>query len=94
MPGIKKIGPAENYTYEFKSLYPEGKEWINPGNSCIIAPNGQFIAGPVKMKEEILYADIDFKQIISSKRMFDVAGHYARPDVFKFSVNRESYSHI
>jgi len=81
-------------SYEFKSLYPVGKEWINPGNSCIIAPNGQFIAGPINMKEEILYANIDFKQIISSKRMFDVTGHYARPDVFKFSVNQESYSHI
>ncbi|MFQ6115233.1 MAG: carbon-nitrogen hydrolase family protein [bacterium] len=77
-------------SYEFKKFYPEGKEWINPGNSCILGPNGQIIAGPVKMKEELLYAEIDFKQIISSKRMFDVAGHYARPDVFKFSVNQES----
>lgn len=76
--------------YEFKKLYPEGKEWINPGNSCIIGPNGQFIAGPIRMKEELLYAEIDLRQIISSKRMFDVAGHYARPDVFKFSVNQES----
>lgn len=76
--------------YEFKKLYPEGREWINPGNSCIIAPNGQFVAGPVKMAEELLYAEIDFKQITSSKRLFDVAGHYARPDVFRFSINQES----
>ena len=25
----------------FKTLYPEGREWINIGNSCIINPNGQ-----------------------------------------------------
>jgi nitrilase len=75
--------------YEFTTLYPEGKEWVNPGNSCIIGPNGQFLAGPVNMKEELLYAELDFQQILSSKRMFDVAGHYARPDVFKFSVNQE-----
>ncbi len=74
--------------YEFKHLYPEETEWINPGNSCIIAPNGKIIIGPVKEKEEILYAEIDLKQILESKRTLDVAGHYARPDVFDFKVNR------
>lgn len=75
--------------YEFKKLYPEGREWINTGNSCIINPKGDFIAGPVEMKEEIIYADIDLKLVSASKRMFDVAGHYARADVFKFKVNQE-----
>jgi nitrilase len=72
--------------YEFKKLYPEGREWINTGNSCIVAPNGKIIAGPLKAKEGILYADIDLNDIIASKRMFDVVGHYARPDVFDFKV--------
>ena len=72
--------------YEFKKLYPEGREWINVGNSSIIAPNGQFLAGPLEAEEGILYADIDFKQIIKAKRMFDVVGHYSRPDVFSFNV--------
>ncbi|MFQ5637401.1 MAG: carbon-nitrogen hydrolase family protein [bacterium] len=72
---------------EFKKLYPEGKDWINSGNSCIIGPQGNFIAGPVKASEEILYASIDFKQITAAKRMFDAAGHYARPDVFTFKIN-------
>ncbi len=72
--------------YEFKKLYPEGREWINVGNSSIIAPNGQFLAGPLEAKEGILYADIDLQQIIKAKRMFDVVGHYSRPDVFSFKV--------
>ena len=75
--------------YEFKQLYPDGTEWVNSGHSCIIAPNGEIIAGPTINKEEILYAEVDLGQIAASKRMFDVAGHYARPDVFKFSLNRE-----
>ena len=74
--------------FEFKRLYPKGTQWINSGESCIVAPNGKIIAGPVKEKEEILYAEVDLKQILASKRMLDVAGHYARPDVFDFKVNQ------
>ena len=75
--------------YEFKKRYPEDREWINVGNSCIVDPKGKIIAGPIAVKEEILYAEIDLNLVTGAKRMFDVAGHYARPDVFKFSVNRE-----
>jgi nitrilase len=76
--------------YEFKKLYPDGREWINIGNSCIIAPNGKILAGPLEAEEEILYADIDLGDIVRAKRMFDVVGHYARPDVFKFGVKPQS----
>ena len=72
--------------YEFKKLYPEGREWINVGNSCIIAPNGKILAGPLEAEEGILYADINLQDIIKAKRMFDVVGHYSRPDVFNFTV--------
>lgn len=75
--------------YDFKKLYPEGREWVNIGNSCIIAPNGQYLAGPLEAEEGILYADIDLNQIMSAKRLFDVAGHYARPDVFNFSLKNK-----
>jgi nitrilase len=74
--------------YEFKKLYPADREWINTGNSCIVAPNGKIIAGPLEAKEGILYADIDLSDIISAKRMFDVVGHYSRPDVFDFKVKK------
>ena len=73
--------------YEFKKLYPEGREWINTGNSAIISPNGQILAGPLEAEEGIIYTEIDIQQIIKSKRMFDAVGHYARPDVFSFNVN-------
>ena len=74
--------------YDFKNLYPSGREWINHGNSCIIDPKGKIIAGPLKSAEGILYADIDLNLITEAKRMFDVVGHYARPDVFNFSINK------
>jgi nitrilase len=74
--------------YEFKKLYPEGKEWINEGNSCIISPKGQILAGPLTGEEGILYADIDLNEITEAKRMFDAVGHYSRSDVFNFSLNQ------
>jgi len=40
-------------------------------------------------EEGILYADIDLNEITAAKRMFDVSGHYARPDVFDFKVNKK-----
>ena len=48
--------------YEFKKLYSNNREWINKGNSCIINPRGEFIAGPLDNKEEIIYADIDINE--------------------------------
>ena len=76
--------------YEFKKLYPKGREWINSGNSFIVNPGGDIIAGPVEKKEEILLAEINLNDVVKAKRMFDVAGHYSRPDVFDFKVNRNS----
>jgi nitrilase len=74
--------------YEFKKLYSGDREWINPGNSCIIDPRGEYVAGPLSEKEEILYAELDLSQIPAAKRMFDVTGHYARPDVFDYEINK------
>jgi len=72
--------------YDFKKRYPEEREWINVGNSCIIGPNGKILAGPLEAEEGILYAEIDLQEIIAAKRMFDAVGHYSRPDVFEFRV--------
>jgi nitrilase len=47
-------------------------------------PDGKTLAGPLEAEEGILYADIDLRNILAAKRMFDAAGHYARPDVFEF----------
>ena len=74
--------------FEFKKLYPDEREWINTGNSCIISPRGKILAGPLEAEEGILYAEVDLSEIVSGKRMFDVVGHYARPDVFNFSVSK------
>ena len=56
------------------------------GGSCIVGPMGELLAEPVYGEEAILSADIDLSDLIRAKFDFDVVGHYARPDVFGFSV--------
>ncbi len=74
--------------YGFRSHYASGKDWINPGQSCIVGPRGQLLAGPVEKKEALLLAELDESLVAGAKWMLDVAGHYARPDVFDFAVRR------
>jgi nitrilase len=81
--------------FEYKEKFYSGaREWINEGDSAIVNPDGEFIAGPVRMKEEILYAEVDPAQMRGPKWMLDVAGHYARPDVFELIVHRKSHPMI
>jgi nitrilase len=73
--------------YDWKSLYPEGREWVNRGNSCVIDPKGGIVAGPLAESQDILFADVDLGMIPGAKWIFDAAGHYARPDVFRYAIN-------
>lgn len=57
------------------------------GGSAIVDPLGAVLAGPDFEGETILYAEIDPGQIARGKFDFDVAGHYARPDVFQLMVD-------
>jgi nitrilase len=64
------------------------------GGSLVVAPNGQIIAGPDFTPETILYADIDLGEVVRGKYDFDVVGHYARPDVFRLTVDEEAKSAV
>lgn len=77
-----------------ESLYPASEDWINPGDSLVVAPGGGIIAGPLHEQQDILYADIDLEQVAISRRTFDVAGHYARPDIFTLHVDTQPQSPI
>ena len=57
------------------------------GGSVIVSPLGRILAGPCYEGECILTADIDPGEIAEGKYDLDVAGHYARPDVFRLVVN-------
>jgi nitrilase len=65
------------------------EEWINDGDAVVVKPMGAIAAGPLCREKGILYADIDKETARQARRSLDICGHYARPDIFSFAVNRK-----
>ncbi len=64
------------------------------GGSCIVDPFGTVLAGPAFDSEALLIADIAIHDTVRGKFDLDVAGHYARPDVFQLIVNEADTSAV
>ena len=73
-----------------EELYPNPDDWVNPGDSVVVAPGGKIAAGPLRRELGILYADIDLEQVGIARRSLDVVGHYLRPDIFQLHVNTKA----
>lgn len=58
------------------------------GGSAIVSPLGEVLAGPLYDQEGILYAELEWDDLVRSKVDFDAVGHYARPDVFQLVVDQ------
>lgn len=57
------------------------------GGGCIVSPMADIIAGPLLDKEGLVIAEVDLDDIVRARFDLDVTGHYARPDVFKLTVD-------
>jgi nitrilase len=58
------------------------------GGSGIAGPDGRWVAPPVLGEATLVLADVDPRAVRRERMMLDVAGHYARPDVFETTVHR------
>lgn len=58
------------------------------GGSAVAAPDGSWLVEPVQDEEALVVADIELDQVAQERQNFDPTGHYARPDVFSFKVDR------
>lgn len=82
--------------YVTKSMYPQDlpgiedlkhlPETMSRGGSVIVSPLGEVLTAPLWDSEGILTAEIDITEVTKSKLDFDVIGHYARNDIFKFET--------
>jgi predicted amidohydrolase len=62
-------------------------QWLEQGNTVIVAPDGAILAGPVREREETLIADLDLSQVAAARRFLDPVGHYNRPDIFRLHAD-------
>ena len=79
--------PAEDLPRELSdgaTLQSRDSPWIEHGGSAIIGPDTRYVLDPVFDREELLVSDLDLAQIDREMMTFDVSGHYARPDLFRF----------
>jgi nitrilase len=79
---IPQYIPASAFPADFPVVLPTGVDVFGRGGACIVSPSGEIIAGPVYDKEAIVSAACDLREALHAKRYFDVAGHYARAEVF------------
>jgi nitrilase len=73
-----------------EQLFPDSDEWLNPGDSVIVAPGGEVVAGPLRGQHGLLFADIEPARVPAAHRTLDVAGHYSRNDIFQLIVDRKA----
>ena len=76
LPGFADVPGAED-------------EWILRGGSCVIAPTGEIIAGPLLDEPGLVIADLDPELAVRGRMTLDVSGHYSRPDLFHLEFGGE-----
>jgi predicted amidohydrolase len=77
---------------ELASDFADAPDVLLTGGSAIIAPDASYVVEPVYDREELLVAEVDLDRIAEEKQLLDVAGHYARPDLFELRVNRAPFT--
>lgn len=61
---------------------------IMRGGSAIYGPDGAIIQEPIYDDRGVFYFDLDLKSNLKERMNLSVSGHYQRPDVFKYSVDK------
>jgi nitrilase len=69
-------------------------EYTTTGRSCIIAPDGRVLAGPLCKEEGILYADLDLNETVIAGQLLDSVGHYARSEVLCLRFNSHAQTPV
>jgi nitrilase len=81
-----------DYPVDYGAVEVEPGSVMTRGGSVIVGPQGNILAGPHFDGETILTADLDLAETVRGKFDLDVAGHYARPDLFTLTVDRRPRS--
>lgn len=83
------VGGPDYMPERYRGLAP----FTHTGDSYIIDPRGEVIAGPAE-GETILIAKGSLEAVLAAKAAADVGGHYSRPDIFQLHVNRRPLERV
>jgi predicted amidohydrolase len=72
---------------ELLAAIPAERTLLKSGGSAIVAPGASVIVAAAPGEPVTLHASIDLARIAEGRLYLDVAGHYARPDIFDLSVD-------
>lgn len=74
-------------TYDFDMQ----ERFVLDGQSCIFGPDGSVLMPPQGPEIKFVIREIrDLSGAVREQMTLDVAGHYARPDIFAFRVKKEA----
>ncbi|MGH1488379.1 MAG: carbon-nitrogen hydrolase family protein [Acidimicrobiales bacterium] len=68
-------------------IYGDEDDFLSKGNTTIVAPGGEILAGPLTGEAGTVSATLDLARIAAGRRAFDPTGHYARPDILSLTIN-------
>ena len=85
----KSSFPAD---FEFQEELAAAKEYLGSGGSCIVAPDGSLLAGPLWREEGILHAELDLNDTVGAGQLLDSVGHYSRAEVLGLRLNESAQS--
>jgi len=84
--GCNQYVEKKDYPADLQASLQNELAVMSRGGSVIISPFGETLAGPLWDGEGILSAELNLNEITRAKMDPDVAGHYARPDLFEFGL--------
>lgn len=83
--GVGLIQRKSSFPHDFELRdTPEWQaedEWNERGGSCIVAPDGTYVAAPVWKKETLVVGDVDLDATVAARQTFDPSGHYGHRDL-------------
>jgi predicted amidohydrolase len=78
--------PSELEPHPNKVQSPE--QLVLRGGSCVIAPDGSFVAEPLYDEEKLIVRELDLAGVRRQHMTLDVTGHYSRDDSLELSVRK------
>ena len=87
--GLMRPSDFPPETPHLEAILDNGSDILANGGSCIAGPDGEWIVEPAVDEEKLIVATLDYAAVLKERQNFDPAGHYARPDVTRLTVNRQ-----